>query len=256
MATYIFTDVHGCIDELRELWDLASPSRDDLIIVAGDLVDRGPDSPGVVKFFRELSLNYRVVVIRGNHEDKHERYRKNLVERPGVARDMARNRPELASITQGLSQEDIAFLDGGLLAFCVPGVTYRGNPLTVLHGGVTPTMRHLPKDTSHGSKYDRQVMYVRQIDPSGNMIRLGDRHPGSRFWADIYDGRFGHIVFGHEPFSDLNAPVQYQYATGLDLGCVFGGHLACLKINNDGSDSFLTVKAKKRYASRLGAEDL
>lgn len=249
MASFVFTDVHGCIDELRELWSLANPSSDDLIVIAGDLLDRGPDSPAVVRFFRELAAQYQVVMIRGNHEDKHSRYRRNLADRPRVANDMAIRKPELGTITAGLSAEDIEFLDSALLYYRIPNTN-----ITVLHGGVTPNMRRLPDNSSGWSKHDAQIMYVRQVAPDGNMIRLGDSRPGCRFWADIYDGRFGHIVFGHEPFAESAEPVKFPYATGLDLGCVFGGRLACVKITPDGNINPLTVMSRKKYASRLEME--
>ncbi|MBN2560999.1 MAG: metallophosphoesterase [Phycisphaerae bacterium] len=44
----IIGDIHGCYDELRDLLDVISPTRDDKIIAIGDLVDRGPDSEKVL----------------------------------------------------------------------------------------------------------------------------------------------------------------------------------------------------------------
>ena len=63
-------DVHGRLDLLQELWVILSPAKKDMIIFLGDLIDRGPDSKGVIDFIQELQRGgYNVQVIMGNHED-------------------------------------------------------------------------------------------------------------------------------------------------------------------------------------------
>ncbi len=47
--TYIIGDVHGCIDEFQELIQHLAPASDDQLIFIGDLIDRGPNSPAVVR---------------------------------------------------------------------------------------------------------------------------------------------------------------------------------------------------------------
>jgi predicted phosphodiesterase len=235
MSHYIFTDVHGCIEELRELYTLASPGINDTIVIAGDLLDRGPDSAAVVRFFRELSLQQPVVLVSGNHESKHKRYRKNRLVSPGVAQQMLKHNDELERITADLSPEDIEWLDAACLYYRIPGQS-----AVVLHGGVTPKMRSLGRsEADKWHKHEAHIMYVRKLETG-------------EFWADVYDGRFGHIFFGHEPFIPNTSPVQFQHATGLDLGCVFGGSLACAVVADDGSCRYLTVKARAMYAQPKG----
>jgi LPS-assembly protein len=53
VKTLIVGDIHGCWDELNDLLELAALGADDAIISVGDLVDRGPDSPRVLAFFRD-----------------------------------------------------------------------------------------------------------------------------------------------------------------------------------------------------------
>jgi serine/threonine protein phosphatase 1 len=70
MATYVIGDIHGRLTLLDQLildipWDV----KRDKIVFLGDLIDRGPDAPGVVE--RVMSLvreNTNIVVLRGNHE--------------------------------------------------------------------------------------------------------------------------------------------------------------------------------------------
>ena len=53
MRTIIIGDVHGCLDELLSLVRLARRDPDDRVVLVGDLVAKGPDSPGVVAWARE-----------------------------------------------------------------------------------------------------------------------------------------------------------------------------------------------------------
>lgn len=64
---YVVGDVHGSLDVLKRLLSRLELNDDDLVIFVGDLVRKGPDSPGVVDFVR---ADPRLVSVRGNNEDK------------------------------------------------------------------------------------------------------------------------------------------------------------------------------------------
>lgn len=70
MATYVIGDIHGRPNLLDQLinnvpWDV----KRDKIVFLGDLIDRGPDAPGVIDRIMALAAsNPNVVVLRGNHE--------------------------------------------------------------------------------------------------------------------------------------------------------------------------------------------
>lgn len=69
--TFVIGDVHGCAGTLRRLVDEAlRPLPIDRIFMLGDLIDRGPDSKGVLDFIFELrERGLSVNSIRGNHEE-------------------------------------------------------------------------------------------------------------------------------------------------------------------------------------------
>lgn len=69
-----FGDVHGCLAKLEDLFERiekridAHPQHRHVVISLGDLVDRGPDSAGVVERLIEGIPGCELVLIRGNHE--------------------------------------------------------------------------------------------------------------------------------------------------------------------------------------------
>src|SRR5262249_38271742 len=61
-------DVHGCSAALDALLALVTPGADDLLVMLGDYVDRGPDSSGVLARLLKLKKKCRLIALRGNHE--------------------------------------------------------------------------------------------------------------------------------------------------------------------------------------------
>ena len=72
---YAIGDVHGRLDllvalvEAIEADDAASGAADTTFILLGDLVDRGPNSAGVVDFARQWQQRSKVHILAGNHEE-------------------------------------------------------------------------------------------------------------------------------------------------------------------------------------------
>jgi serine/threonine protein phosphatase 1 len=69
--SFVIGDIHGCAATLRRLIDVVlRPLPEDRIYLLGDLIDRGPDSKGVLDFIFELQeRGLTVDSVRGNHEE-------------------------------------------------------------------------------------------------------------------------------------------------------------------------------------------
>nr|AIA13559.1 Calcineurin-like phosphoesterase [uncultured bacterium] len=71
MKTFVVGDIHGRRAQLAALLQaLPREEASDTLVFLGDLIDRGPDAPGVVSDVLELQRENpeRVVTLRGNHE--------------------------------------------------------------------------------------------------------------------------------------------------------------------------------------------
>jgi diadenosine tetraphosphatase ApaH/serine/threonine PP2A family protein phosphatase len=242
MRKIFIGDVHGCLEELQALVAKLGITAQDEVVFVGDLLDKGPDSVGVLRFVRELSVTHKVTLVKGNHEWKHERFRKRSADTTMTIRE------ELVEITGLLSPEDIVFLDSAL-------GYYRTGDYLVVHGGIPATLDALPTPPNMvgiSAKvrgiFEKLFMTRYLSAETGKMLPLGTQGPGDPFWTALYDGRFGRVVFGHEAF--LSGPQITDHAVGIDTGCVFGGSLTALVVE-DGAESFVSVPAKQTWAQRI-----
>jgi serine/threonine protein phosphatase 1 len=62
-------DIHGCSVAFDALLDAVNPGPDDLMILLGDYIDRGPDSKKVVEHIIALQKDLDIVCLAGNHEE-------------------------------------------------------------------------------------------------------------------------------------------------------------------------------------------
>lgn len=257
MTTYFIGDVHGMLDALDNLIEAISPAPGDRLIFMGDLVDKGPDPVGVVRRVGELIANsdFETVLIKGNHEDRHLRFRRNLSVRPGIAAGQALTSRELSGFHTHARNSDWNILEQSIPFLRLPELG-----ILAVHGGIPGNMVELPDthDEIDGmSSRDRsrvlQILRTRKLDQeTGAFVALGRERPGDPFWAKGYNGRFGHVVFGHQPFFDGIA--RFPHATGVDTGAVHGGHLTALIISDDGQRSSISVSSDSYMRRKLHFE--
>lgn len=242
--TCIIGDVHGMTDMLRALIEKLDLQAGETLISLGDLVDKGPDPAGTVKYLREFKAKAicEFILIKANHEDQHLRYRRNLTVRPEVARQQAENFSGLPALMAQLSDMDWAFLESAVLFHRLSAYN-----MLLVHGGVPGNMvtfpKHIDDIEAMTAKHKRnllQVLRTRCISAEdGRFLSLGKETEGDPFWAEVYDGRFGHVIFGHQPWFD--GPREFPHATGIDTGAVDGGALTALVLTADGGRQYVSV---------------
>ncbi|OJA03677.1 hypothetical protein BGC33_06680, partial [Bathymodiolus thermophilus thioautotrophic gill symbiont] len=91
--------------------------------------------------------------------------------------------------------------------------------ITILHGGLQ-NRQNLNKISK---KSRAQILRLRFLDQDHNFVTFGKEDEKSIFWADIYNGGQGFVVYGHQNFNEVKIN---QHALGIDTGCVYGGKLS------------------------------
>jgi len=244
----IVGDVHGMLHALEALLGLLAIRPADHVVFLGDLINKGPDSRSVVSLVRALrDHGHDIVLLMGNHEERLLRYYRRRTD--GHAPEVA-NQPRLDDLLASLTADDLQFLQSAQLWHRLP----RSRALAV-HGGVPPNIGSLPHPdeipalTHRQQMHAQQLLRVRQVNADGNMIRLEHAGPEDRFWAEVYDGRFGHVYFGHHAFAEDEHPRCFTHATGMDLGAVYGNRLAAAILEPGSDPVFVTVPAPRAYAT-------
>lgn len=209
----IIGDIHGCSSELETLLaklgyeDGAHPEGRTAVFV-GDLVDRGPDSPGVLRRVMGMVGSGNALCVPGNHENKLGRHLKgSKVQRThGLAETIA----QLAEEPEEFVEEVRAFIRG-----LVSHYVLDGGKLVVCHAG-------LP-EKYHGRTSGRVRSHALYGETTGETDEFGlpVRYP----WAEDYRGK-AVVVYGHTPVPNT---AWINNTICLDTGAVFGGKMTALR---------------------------
>jgi hypothetical protein len=246
--TLAIGDVHGCLEELRELLAAAAYREgEDRLVFVGDLVDRGPDPVGVVREVRRLSQRGHVLTVMGNHEEKLVRWFKRVEEERTQGKKNLMTPPDRERLAQwdAFDAEDRAWLaERPITAEAAPG-------WTVVHGGF--------EAIEGGAQKPQKMLRCRWIDPeTGRMIALPDPSapqgqralaaPKGIFWMERWRGP-AHVVYGHAVHSlespRIDRPAAGVECWGIDTGCCFGGRLTALCLE---TREITQVPARRAYA--------
>ncbi|RFU87582.1 polynucleotide kinase-phosphatase [Streptomyces triticagri] len=209
----IIGDIHGCRSELDTLLgklgyvDGSHPEGRTAVFV-GDLVDRGPDSPGVLRRVMSMVESGDALCVPGNHENKFGRYLKGrkVQHTHGLAETVAQLEEESEEFRARVRE----FIDG-----LVSHYVLDGGKLVVCHAG-------LP-EKYHGRTSGRVRSHALYGDTTGETDEFGlpVRYP----WAEEYRGRAA-VVYGHTPVPSAS---WLNNTICLDTGAVFGGRLTALR---------------------------
>jgi bis(5'-nucleosyl)-tetraphosphatase (symmetrical) len=269
VATYAVGDVQGCYAELCQLLDKVAFASTDTLWLAGDLVNRGPDSLAVLRMVR--SLGTRAVCVLGNHDlhllaiyyGGHKTHR-------GDTFDALLNAPDMPEIAQWYLQQPLLVVDPKL-------------GFAMAHAGIPPIWtlsqaQSLAQEVQDYLQHDDYAHYFRELygnepnrwhDDLVGMDRLRlitnyftrmrlirpdgqlefkhkgvllDLPKGYKPWFDYaslgiatpelvskLNKRSMQMVFGH--WAALEGLTNNPTVTALDTGCVWGRTLTALNLD-------------------------
>lgn len=232
----IIGDVHGCLDELLELLQMlgyevteqagefrVAPPPGRKAVFLGDLVDRGPKIPGVLRLVMHMVETGAAVAVPGNHDMKLVRKLKGRDVQ--ITHGLADSLSQLDREPPEFREKAAAFLDG-----LVSHYVFDDGKLVVAHAGMKEEMQ------GRGSAKVRDfALYgetTGETDEFGLPVRLD--------WAAAYRGK-AMVVYGHTPVA---GPEWLNRTINIDTGCVFGGKLTALRYPEK---ELVSVPARQTY---------
>jgi serine/threonine protein phosphatase 1 len=193
-STLVVGDIHGCFQELIDLCTASGirPGRDRIISV-GDMIDRGPDSVEVIRFFRDTENAYAVM---GNHEYKFLK---------GFDPDDRDPSGLITSyqLSSGESEEVTRYCQE--LPYSI-----ETDEVLIVHAGLEP-----------GTPLTEQKPKVMLGVGSMGRPFFGAKPP---YWWDLVEYAKP-IIFGHRISKESVIRGDRKNVWGIDAGCVHGGYL-------------------------------
>ena len=215
----VIGDVHGCFAELTELLGRLgyqlTPDGTSAVhpggrtaVFVGDLVDRGPATPAVLRLVMGMTQAGSALSVAGNHEVKLVRALRGRD--VTVAHGLAQSLAQLAAEPGDFTGAATAFMD-----HLLGHVVLDDGRLVVAHAGLPEAM--------HGRASAAVRSFALYGDTSGETDEFGlpVRYP----WAQDYRGR-AMVAYGHTPVPEAE---WVNNTICLDTGCVFGGRLTALR---------------------------
>lgn len=221
----IIGDIHGCAGELETLLEKldynlvkngtegsrsyeVTPPEGRRAIFVGDLVDRGPRSPDVLRMVKSMVEGGTAFCVIGNHENK--LIRKLNGRNVKLTYGLAETMEQFEQQPDGFAEEMRKWLDG-----LISHYVFEDGKLVIAHAGLTEELQNRAS-----GKVRSFAMYG---DTTGETDEYG--LPVRADWAADYRGR-ATVVYGHTPTPHA------EWINGticIDTGCVFGGKLTALR---------------------------
>lgn len=220
----IIGDVHGCAGELETLlaklgygvtWyddadgrgaSIMAPHGRKLVF-AGDLVDRGPRSPDVLRLVM-AAIAAGGYAVQGNHDNKLQRWMEGR--KVTVSHGLEESIAQFSTETDAFRAKAKAFLFDLRSHYWLDG-----GKLAVAHAGIKETM------IGRGSPEVRDFALYGETTGETDSFGL----PVRANWAAAYRGKTS-VVYGHVP---VHAAEWVNNTICIDTGCVFGGALTALR---------------------------
>lgn len=217
----IIGDVHGCFDELVGLLThlgykvergdegfQVTPPDGRKVVFVGDLVDRGPSTPDVLRLAMSMVSAGQAFCVPGNHDVKLVKALKgrDVQLTHGLAESMHQLREQPDEFPASAAK----FLDG-----LISHYVFDDGKLVVAHAGLKESMQ------GRGSGKVRDFALYGETTGETDEFGLPVRYN----WSLDYRGK-ALVVYGHTPVPE---PLWLNNTVNIDTGCVFGGRLTALR---------------------------
>lgn len=232
----IIGDVHGCAHELLELLGalgyqrsgseeapVLDPPSGRTAIFLGDLVDRGPDSPKVLKVVMDMVARGRALCVPGNHDVKLLKWLRG--EKVKLTHGLDETVTQLEAESPDFRPSVADFIDG-----LVSHLVLDDGKLVVAHAGL--------RSEYQGRASGRVRAFALYGETTGETDEFG--LPVRYNWAMEYKGR-ATVVYGHTPIPTAE---WLNNTINIDTGCVFGGQLTALRYPER---ELVSVDARETY---------
>jgi len=232
----IIGDVHGCYEELASLLGLLgyqilngaeqqtfTPPIGRKAVFVGDLVDRGPRIPDVLRLVMRMVADGTAFCVPGNHDMKLLRKLKGRDVQ--LTHGLADSIQQLDTETPEFKRSVTKFLDD-----LVSHYVFDDGKLVVAHAGMKEQMQ------GRGSGKVRDFALYGETTGETDEYGLPVRYN----WAAEYRGK-AMVVYGHTPVAE---PEWLNRTINIDTGCVFGGKLTALRYPER---ELVSVPALKTY---------
>lgn len=259
MTDYAIGDIQGCYDELQTLLELIEfDSSQDRLWLVGDIINRGPHSLKTLRFVK--NLGNRAITVLGNHEIYAMAAFHNIVHYdPGNTFYEIFEAPDCDELLHWMRHRPLLYYE-------------KENNAVMVHAGIPPVWNlhdalNYARELETALRNDQYVTLLREV--FGNHPTYWDQHlQGWQYYRYLIDGltriRFctptgtldvkskgglrdapeqyypwfqvpgrkkisTDIIFGH--WSTLKGHIKPPLY-GLDTGCIWGGPLTALRLND------------------------
>lgn len=263
MATYAIGDIQGCYDELRQLLEKINFKSDcDTLWFTGDLVNRGPKSLETLRFIK--AMNDNAITVLGNH-DLHLLAAAYTGSKPGRkdTLDKILNAPDREELLNWLEHRPLIHTDDITNLTMVHAAIHpnwsigQAQALAAEVEAILQSEQHTDfyknmygdepavwSEDLRGWPRLRHITNVftrlRFCHQDGALALSHKCEPGAQpeelqpwFSMENRASNNDNIIFGHWSTLILAKNIVYGNVHPLDTGCLWGGHLTAMRIDDD-----------------------
>jgi hypothetical protein len=232
----IIGDVHGCFDELEQLISFArlTASKSAKLIFVGDIVDKGPQIDETIAFVHDRVFNHGDHFVRGNHENFVYNYLKGVKGYDQTPVEVVQGyfdsvyslKGEILEKFNQLVERSTEFLRNSyLIVTHAPTATFN-------MGKFHPRMLKAQRDWKYGRMEEGQTdeSFMDAVESE------------LAFFREQADDNLPVHVVGHVMLKNV---MNYKNKYMIDTGCVGGGRLTALALDNQKRVRILSVKSQQ-----------